>query len=116
MLNEVSVMVCRYFRPIQRRADVLLPFTTTSTLGQFDVHARIHGGGMTGGPRISAHISVSKQDRFALLIVLHSTIQPGVSLSSRDRRAILHSMFLSQSCGHIRQNLILISGVAVAMM
>ena len=43
--------MCRYFRPIQRRADVLLPFTTTGTLGSFDVHATIHGGGLTGGSK-----------------------------------------------------------------
>lgn len=44
-----------YFPAIQRRSDVLLPFLTTGTLGSFDVHANIRGGGMTGQAQALRH-------------------------------------------------------------
>lgn len=54
-MNSFVSHIGRYFPPLQRRADVLAPFVTTSTLGQFDVLASIRGGGLTGVKPSAVH-------------------------------------------------------------
>jgi small subunit ribosomal protein S9 len=37
-----------FFPQLLSREDILLPFKATDTLGKFDVHANVNGGGTTG--------------------------------------------------------------------
>jgi small subunit ribosomal protein S9 len=37
-----------FFPQLLSREDILLPFRATDTLGKFDVHANVNGGGTTG--------------------------------------------------------------------
>jgi small subunit ribosomal protein S9 len=37
-----------FFPQLLSREDILLPFRATETLGKFDVHANVNGGGTTG--------------------------------------------------------------------
>jgi small subunit ribosomal protein S9 len=37
-----------FFPQLLSREDILLPFRVTDTLGKFDVHANVNGGGTTG--------------------------------------------------------------------
>jgi len=37
-----------FFPQLLSREDILLPFRATDTLGKFDVHAKVNGGGTTG--------------------------------------------------------------------
>ncbi len=37
-----------FFPQLLSREDILLPFKVTDTLGKFDVHANVNGGGTTG--------------------------------------------------------------------
>ena len=37
-----------FFPQLLSREDILLPFRVTDTLGKFDVHAKVNGGGTTG--------------------------------------------------------------------
>ena len=42
----------RYFPDLIRRNDLITPFVVTGTLGEFDVMARVHGGGHTGQAQV----------------------------------------------------------------
>lgn len=37
-----------FFPQLLSREDILLPFKVTETVGKYDVHARVNGGGTTG--------------------------------------------------------------------
>jgi len=37
-----------FFPQLLSREDILLPFRATDTMGKFDVHAKVNGGGTTG--------------------------------------------------------------------
>jgi small subunit ribosomal protein S9 len=37
-----------FFPQLLSREDILLPFRVTETMGKFDVHAKVNGGGTTG--------------------------------------------------------------------
>ncbi|GAB4819522.1 hypothetical protein N2152v2_006568 [Parachlorella kessleri] len=45
----------RYFPDLVRRNDLITPFVVTGTLGEFDVMARVHGGGHTGQAQALRH-------------------------------------------------------------
>ena len=48
-----------FFPQLLSREDILLPFRATDTLGKFDVHAKVNGGGTTGQAQ-SVRLGISR--------------------------------------------------------
>lgn len=48
-----------FFPQLLSREDILLPFRATETLGKFDVHAKVNGGGTTGQAQ-SVRLGISR--------------------------------------------------------
>ena len=48
-----------FFPQLLSREDILLPFRSTDTLGKFDVHAKVNGGGTTGQAQ-SVRLGISR--------------------------------------------------------
>jgi small subunit ribosomal protein S9 len=48
-----------FFPQLLSREDILLPFRVTDTLGKFDVHAKVNGGGTTGQAQ-SVRLGISR--------------------------------------------------------
>lgn len=74
-----------YFPLFERRADVLDPFCTTNTLGLFDVHASVKGGGTTGQAQAMRH-GISKA-----LQLFEPELRPALKaegLLTRDSRIV----------------------------
>lgn len=47
-INVNGSEVEKYFPLKEHRDNILLPFIATETLGKYDVHANVNGGGITG--------------------------------------------------------------------
>lgn len=75
----------KYFPQLLSREDILLPFKTTETLGNFDVKINVNGGGTTGQAQ-AVRLSIARA-----LIDLNPDYRPALKalgLLTRDPRMV----------------------------
>ncbi|MFO7524762.1 MAG: 30S ribosomal protein S9 [Ignavibacteriaceae bacterium] len=75
----------KYFPQLLSREDILLPFKTTETLGNFDVKVNVNGGGTTGQAQ-AVRLSIARA-----LIDLNPDYRPALKalgLLTRDPRMV----------------------------
>jgi len=75
----------QFFPELLSREDIILPFKVTETLGKFDVHVNVNGGGTTGQAQ-SVRLGIARA-----LIELNPDFRPALKadgLLTRDPRMV----------------------------